>query len=76
VEHWLQEQPEATAKELFERLQTQGAHACEPGQLRTLQRRVKEWRTAVARQLVFGAGLEFSAEDEPSTQPEEPIRTS
>lgn len=75
VEHWLQKQPEVTAKELFARLQSQGAHACAPGQLRTLQRRVKEWRTAVARQLVLGAGLEFRAEDEPSIQPEEPIRT-
>lgn len=26
----------------------------QPGQLRTLQRRVKEWRTAIARRLVLG----------------------
>jgi len=26
----------------------------QPGQLRTLQRRVKEWRTNIARQLVLG----------------------
>jgi hypothetical protein len=30
----------------------------EPGQLRTLQRRVKEWRTAIARRLVLGGGDE------------------
>jgi hypothetical protein len=55
VEHWLTiEQPEATAKELFERLQSDGGEAYRPGQLRTLQRRVKRWRSAVAERLVFG----------------------
>jgi hypothetical protein len=54
VEQWLLEQPEATAKELFERLQAHGDEAFGPGQLRTLQRRVKQWRSAVAHRLVFG----------------------
>jgi hypothetical protein len=30
----------------------------DPGQLRTLQRRVKEWHTEIARRLVFGADPE------------------
>lgn len=55
VERWLNEQPDATAKELFQRLQAQTPTPFEPGQLRTLQRRVKEWRTAIARRLVLGA---------------------
>ena len=54
VEQWLNEQPDATAKTLFQRLQDQTPFA--PGQLRTLQRRVKGWRTEIARQLVLGVG--------------------
>jgi hypothetical protein len=54
VEEWLNEQPDATAKALFQRLQTQAPAPFAPGQLRTLQRRVREWRTAIARQLVLG----------------------
>lgn len=54
IEHWLNAQPDATAKELFERLQSQVSQPFASGQLRTLQRRVKDWRTAIARQLVLG----------------------
>jgi hypothetical protein len=56
VEQWLHEQPEATAKGLFQRLQNETSMSFSPGQLRTLQRRVREWRTAIARRLVVGAG--------------------
>ena len=56
VEQWLNEQPDATAKGLFQRLQDETSMSFSPGQLRTLQRRVREWRTAIARQLVVGAG--------------------
>jgi len=58
VEQWLNDQPDATAKELFHRLQAQMPALFEPGQLRTLQRRIKEWRTAIARRLVLGSGVE------------------
>jgi len=60
VQQWLTDQPDTNAKELFFRLQkcTPGAFA--PGQLRTLQRRVKQWRSEIARQLVLG--LDFEAE--------------
>jgi hypothetical protein len=54
VEQWLIEQPEVTAKELFHRLQAQGLGPFEPGQLRSLQRRVKWWRSQVAHRLIFG----------------------
>jgi hypothetical protein len=58
VELWLDLQPDVTAKELFERLQTQMPEPFEPGQLRTLQRRVKEWRTAIVQRLVLGGEAE------------------
>jgi hypothetical protein len=60
VLQWLHEQPDANAKDLFLRLQESKSSAFPPGQLRTLQRRVKQWRSEIARQLVFG--LESEAE--------------
>ena len=54
VEQWLNDQPDATTKSLFLRLQAKIPQPFQPGQLRTLQRRVKEWRTAIARRLVLG----------------------
>jgi hypothetical protein len=54
VQQWLNEQPDANAKELFLRLQESMAGTFAPGQLRTLQSRVKQWRSEIARQLVLG----------------------
>jgi hypothetical protein len=45
--------PDATAKELFVRLQGQYPGVYSNGQLRTLQRRVKEWRQMMAKKLVY-----------------------
>ncbi len=53
VEQWLNDQPDANAKELLQRLQ-QADPTISDNLLRTLQRRVKEWRTAVAPRLVVG----------------------
>ena len=50
---WLQQEPDATAKILFERLQDDYPGRFPEGQLRTLQRRVREWRTVMARKLVY-----------------------
>lgn len=50
---WLQEEPDITAKELFQRLQQKHPGDFKPGQLRTLQRRVREWRKAMARELIY-----------------------
>ena len=50
---WLEAEPDRTAKELFHRLQAQLPGAFPAGQLRTLQRRVQEWRTAEARRLIL-----------------------
>ena len=54
VEQWLNEQPDANAKELLKRLQ-QADLTIPDNLLRTLQRRVSEWRIMVARRLVVGA---------------------
>jgi hypothetical protein len=50
---WLQRDPDATAKELFGRLQRKHPGVFPHGQLRTLQRRVKEWRQIMAKKLVY-----------------------
>jgi hypothetical protein len=67
IEQWLNDQPDANAKELLQRLQ-QAEPTIPDNRLRTLQRRVREWRTAVARRLVFGAfGAASAAEKEAVT---------
>jgi hypothetical protein len=53
VLRWLQERPDITAKELFERLQQEQPERFPGGQLRTLQRRIREWRQVMARKLVY-----------------------
>ncbi len=53
VLRWLQHDPDTTAKELFERLQREHPGRFPDGQLRTLQRRVKEWRQIMAKKLVY-----------------------
>jgi hypothetical protein len=50
---WLQQDPDMTAKSLFERLQDKEPGRFPDGQLRTLQRRVKDWRKIMAQQLVY-----------------------
>jgi hypothetical protein len=49
---WLQADPEATAKCLLERLQQKYPDQFPGAQLRTLQRRIGEWRRMMARTLV------------------------
>jgi hypothetical protein len=44
IEQWLAEEPERTAKSLLRQLQERHPGQYGAGQLRTLQRRVKEWR--------------------------------
>jgi hypothetical protein len=48
-------------KELFARLQAAHPGVFPDGQLRTFQRRVKEWRQAAARRLVFASSAEDAA---------------
>ena len=56
----LQESPDITAKELFERLQREQPERFPDSQLRTLQRRVLEWRHLMARKLVYACTDENS----------------
>lgn len=53
IRGWLEAQPERTASELLHRLQLQQLGTFPDSQLRTLQRRVKAWRSEMARQLVY-----------------------
>jgi hypothetical protein len=53
---WLEEKPDIEAKEMLKRLQASGYGNYSDGQLRTLQRRVREWRTRMARDLIYGYG--------------------
>jgi len=54
---WLVSEPDQTAKELFARLRNEHPGDFSVGQLRTLQRRVREWRRMAARRLVFAESL-------------------
>jgi len=51
---WLQSEPDSTGKALFERLRQRYPDRFQAGQLRTLQRRISEWRLTMARKLVLG----------------------
>ena len=53
VLEWLQQEPESTAKALLCRLQQMCPGDYADGQLRTLQRRVREWRHVMAKRLVY-----------------------
>jgi len=62
---WLEERPDQTTTMLFARLQSEHPGQFDRAQLRTLQRRTRQWRLQRARTLVFGihsgavaAGLE------------------
>jgi len=55
---WLQKEPDSTAKALLERLSEKYPGEFSPKVLRTLHRRVREWRWTMARRLVFGGGQE------------------
>ena len=50
---WLELEPDTTAKEIFDRLSEANPSKFSSGQLRTLQRRVGEWRAHAVRRLMF-----------------------
>ena len=55
VEYWLESESGVSAKALMQRLAAMMPDVYSPtAQLRTLQRRVKAWRTERARQLIYG----------------------
>ena len=68
VVQWLEVEPQRTAKELFDRLRREHPGMFVPGQLRTLQRRVRDWRRLEARRLILAdpLGPTAGAADSPS----------
>jgi hypothetical protein len=61
VRTWLEAEPDRVGKELFVRLQAELPGVFPDGQLRTFQRRVRDWRQAAARHLVFASSSEDAA---------------
>ena len=54
LRRWFEAEPWHTSRELLEQLQAQWPGIYPDGQLRTLQRRLKEWRREAAHRMVFG----------------------
>ena len=65
---WLQEDPDASAVVLRGRLQEAEPDRFSRAHLRTLQRRVQQWRGIMAKELVYAAAGEPRAE--PAAMPE------
>ena len=65
---WLQTEPDATGKALMARLQSEHPDRFTEAQLRTMQRRVKQWRGIMAKELVYAGPAEPFAE--PNRLPE------
>ncbi len=55
---WLQTEPDATSKAMMARLQAEHPDRFSEAQLRTMQRRVKEWRGIMAKELVCAGTAE------------------
>lgn len=66
---WFEAEPWRSSRELFERLQTERPDTYPDGQLRTLQRRLKEWRRDVAHRLVFGTASPARPADAATSAP-------
>ena len=58
---WLQAEPDATGQALMARLQSEHPDRFTRAQLRTRQRRVKDWRGIMAKKLVYAGTDEASA---------------
>ena len=59
---WLQEDPDASAVVLLGRLQEAEPDRFNRAHLRTLQRRVRQWRGIMSKELVYAAAGEPMAE--------------
>ena len=59
---WLQAEPGATGKALMARLQSEHSDRFTEAQLRTMQRRLKEWRDIMAKKPVYATADETFAE--------------
>ena len=61
VRAWLEAELDRVGNELFARLQAEHPGVFPDGQLRTFQRRIKAWREAAARQLIFASSAQDAA---------------
>ena len=66
---WLQKDPDTNARDLLAKLREAYPDRFEDAQLRTLQRRVKDWRGVMAK------GLLYPASDEPASEPSEKVES-
>ena len=51
---YLQDHPDASGIQILKVIMRDNPDAVGPKQLRTLQRRVKQWRSVMAKELVYG----------------------
>jgi hypothetical protein len=66
---WFEAEPWRTSAELFGRLRREHPDVYASGQLRTLQRRLNEWRREMARLKVFGrSSADEALGEEPETE--------
>ena len=67
---WLRAEPDATGKALMGRLRIEHPNRFSEAQLRTMQRRLKEWRSIMAKELVYaGTAAAPTAPSGPSGMP-------
>jgi hypothetical protein len=72
IEQWLETEPGISAKDLMIRLGEMLPDLYSGnGQLRTLQRRVKSWRSQRAKELIFGVLHHTDSQPEPSERTED-----
>ena len=67
---WPQQDPDTNAKDLLARLQLSHPGRFSNAQLRTLERRVNDWRGVIAKNLVY------AAPDEPSPERSKKVEAS
>jgi hypothetical protein len=65
MQEWFEAEPWRTSREFFERLQTEQPGVFPDGQLRTLQRRLKEWRRQMAHKTVLVPGVRKKCQSRP-----------
>ena len=63
LQEWFEAEPWHRSRELLERLQAEHPGVYPDGRLRTLQRRLKEWRREAAHRMVFGTTTADPARD-------------
>lgn len=73
VVQWLEAEPNRTAKELFDRLRREHPGMFVPGELRTLQRRVKDWRRLEAQRLILADPLSLYVDSEVAVDDSRPV---